>query len=312
VRQCCSVSENRQDRISPGYKSSEWTRVGIKAYASLGGLIAENHWRGGRWLRRHVIESLDVEFAVVRFSYDALFRFHLKDFYWNRLLLRGYEYEQPLASLLQRLAGENYAFVDCGANLGYWSILVSSKAYGSKPAVAIEALQSNAELLARNCELNGNRFECWHKAIYSRAGEAIELFGDADTHFGASIRAEWHNSPSQGMVITTTVDEAARHLARQDVVVKLDVEGVEIDAFEGARETLAAGALLIYEDHPRDTEHKPTAYLLKAGYEVRLITAKGSFPIRDADMLTQEKRRENYEYNLAAFSPACRFRSLLD
>lgn len=290
------------------------TKANIYAYSLLGGLIARHRWRGGRWLRRHMLGSLEADFAVMRFSEDAVLRFQVKDSYWNRLLLRGFEYEMPLASLFQRLKDHDYSLIDCGANLGFWSVLVSSKALGAKRVLAIEALKSNFELLQANRDLNGHRFECWHRAVYSVAGEAIDIYGDAGTHYGVSVRQDWHNAKCAGRVTTTTIDEAARHLRMSggQIAIKLDVEGAEVEALDGAIDTLASGALLIYEDHPRDYLHKPTAYLLERGLQVRLLTAERSVPIRDPQALTVEKRRGDYEYNLVAFSAKSQFASLFD
>lgn len=289
------------------------TKARIQTYSLLGGMIARRQWRGGRWLRRRAIESIPADFAVVRFANDAAFRFHLKDSYWNKLLLRGFQYERPLAWLLKRLKPFEYAFMDCGANLGFWSVLVSSQAFGRKRAIAIEALRSNFELLQTNRALNGNRFECWHRAVYSEPGQAIEIFGDMDTHYGISVKADWHNSSKIGTVTTTTIDEAAGALPvpGSQIVIKLDVEGAEIEALGGAQETLSGGALLIYEDHPRDTQHRTTSHILNAGMQVRLITNKGLLPIADAAQLTQEKTRPDYEYNLVAFHHGSRFADLL-
>lgn len=290
------------------------TKARIQAYSLIGGLIARRQWRGGRWLRRRAIEPIPANFAVVRFAEDAMFRFHLKDSYWNKLLLRGFEYEPPLASLLQRLKPYDYRFIDCGANLGFWSVLVSSLAFGAKRAIAIEALRSNFELLQANCALNDSRFECWHRAVYSSAGQAIEIFGDEDTHYGVSVKADWHNANKIGSVTTTTIDEAAAHLGgpKEHIVIKLDVEGAEIEALAGARDTLEAGALLVYEDHPRDESCRTTMHLLAGGLQIRLITNGGFLRIRNAEQLRREKLRPDYEYNLVAFHSRSRFAKLLE
>lgn len=289
------------------------TRARIRTYALLGGMIARHRWRGGRWLRRRAIDPIPAEFAVVKFADDASFRFQLKDWYWNKLLLRGFEYEPPLAALLRRLQPYDYGFVDCGANLGFWSVLVSSHAFGAKRALAIEALRSNFDMLQANCALNGSRFECWHRAVYSTPGQVIEIFGDAHTHYGISVKADWHTNHSMGTVTTTTVDEAVRHLGMpgDQIVIKLDVEGAEVESFAGAQDALSAGSLLIYEDHPRDALHGPTTHLLRAGMRVALITQKGLIPISDASFLTREKQRRDYEYNLVAHREHSRLARLL-
>ena len=62
-------------------------------------------------------------------------------------------------------ADVDYTLLDCGANYGYWSVLVSSKPYGSHKAIAIEPSSQNFAKLANNAEINGNRFEAMKCAI---------------------------------------------------------------------------------------------------------------------------------------------------
>jgi hypothetical protein len=46
------------------------------------------------------------------------------------------------------------------------------------------------------------------------------------------------------------------------LVVKLDVEGVEVEAMRGGRRLLSGDAVLICEDHGLDATHRVTRYLL--------------------------------------------------
>lgn len=70
---------------------------------------------------------------------DARFEMPYGDGYWSILLARGAKYEADVEVALLALADVDFAFVDCGANYGYWSVLVTSARFGRHPAVAIEA-----------------------------------------------------------------------------------------------------------------------------------------------------------------------------
>jgi hypothetical protein len=74
---------------------------------------------------------------------DAVFHFPESDWYWSRFR-EGGSYESEIDRVLRRAADRPYAFIDAGANFGYWSVLVSSRPYGSHPAVAIEASHDNS------------------------------------------------------------------------------------------------------------------------------------------------------------------------
>ena len=75
------------------------------------------------------------------------------------------------------MADVDYCFVDGGANFGFWSVLVSSRPFGSHPVIAIEASSANAAKLERNAELNGGRFKVLHRAIGSTTGNQVWLSG---------------------------------------------------------------------------------------------------------------------------------------
>ena len=70
---------------------------------------------------------------------DATFIFPQSDNYWCPSVTVGKGlYEPEIDWLMQRACDKPYAMLDCGANLGYWSVLASSAPYGRHAVVAIE------------------------------------------------------------------------------------------------------------------------------------------------------------------------------
>ncbi len=200
--------------------------------------------------------------AYAKFSDNSRFFFRLGDDYWNRMALPDYEYEPELAGLLSLLKEQNFVFFDAGANLGYWSVLMSSEPFGKQRVIAIEASKETFELLQLNCEKNDNRFEIHHRAIFSKDGEVVS--------FSTGAHAARHiSSPDSGdseSVTSVTLDSLARTSGIDEnarIVIKLDVEGAEIPAMNGARELLDRDCLLIFEDHGKDTTHETTKYVME-------------------------------------------------
>src|SRR6201993_559663 len=109
---------------------------------------------------------------AIKLNSDAVFEFPYGDGYWSKLLNRSYSYEDELEVLFRDSVDVDYTFIDCGANYGYWSVLVSSKPFGSHKAIAIEPSGQNFPKLANNAKVNGDRFELMKCAIGSTRGKA--------------------------------------------------------------------------------------------------------------------------------------------
>lgn len=97
---------------------------------------------------------------------------------------RGAKYEADVEVALLALADVDFAFVDCGANYGYWSVLVTSARFGGHSAVAIEAAPDTFAWLARNAAANGGQFEVLNSAIAERSGSTVTIRG-------AKTKARW-------------------------------------------------------------------------------------------------------------------------
>jgi len=234
---------------------------------------------------------------------DFAFQFPLNDSYWLRLLGSGYTYEPELAYLLYFLRAQRYVFLDCGANLGYWSARVCSAAYGSQRAIAIEADERNYHGLVENSTLNGSRFQTMHRALWGRSGVRMNLFGDADYPTDFSLLSNDGNKPVRGTVETICLDDIvlSEEEAKLPVVIKLDVEGVEGEAMGGAQRILSGDSIVLYEDHGADRTHASTRWFFEhGGFTIWAITERGLFEVTQLSDLDRLKVSLTRGYNFAA------------
>ena len=77
------------------------------------------------------------------------------DRYWLRPLLLDRSYELDLDHFLRRTLTSHDVFLDCGANLGLWSIAAARVIRDPKRVVAVEA--SSRTFARVDCELGGQR-----------------------------------------------------------------------------------------------------------------------------------------------------------
>jgi len=242
------------------------------------------------------------KFIRVHFPDRTVYQFPYGDAYWSVLCAPGFTYEREIEGFVRRCAAEkmNYVFVDCGANFGYWSCRISSDEAGGQKAIAIEASSESFGHTMRNRALNQDRFLAHHRAISSENGKMVTLYGSGK-HEQRSIVAEETTGPLRETVKSMSLEHLKDIDPKHDnLVVKLDVEGVEIAALEGAATLLDKKTLVVFEDHGRDKQHL-TAKAIKEKFGLRVFAGSetGKFTeITDFQQMDSLKtvRRKGYDF----------------
>jgi FkbM family methyltransferase len=197
---------------------------------------------------------------AIRLNDDAVFEFPYGDGYWSKLLNRAYTYEDELELLFEDSGDVDYVLIDCGANYGYWSVLVSSKPFGAHKVIAIEPSAQNFPKLANNARINGERFEAIKCAIGSARGTAT-LSGTKHEAFSIAVAANGGGEKVPVIALDNLIDDGKVEGGGK-YLIKLDVEGVEIEAIKGGARLLAADSVILCEEHGNDPDHTVSRYIL--------------------------------------------------
>lgn len=294
------------DRATGAFDGAS-AREQLAAYAFRAGARLSAAWsyRGfaaGCKAVRSVLPGRDI---TVRLNDDAQFAFPYGDGYWTLLLDRSYRYEPDIDMFFVGIADVDYTLVDCGANYGYWSVLTTSRPYGAHRAIAIEPSSSSYDRLVHNAKINGNRFRTIQRAVGENPGMA-RLSGVK--HEAMSIAGPAGQDGEEVAVITldTLIDESLI-TALGRYVVKLDVEGVEVQAMRGGERMLKSDCVLICEEHGSDPNHTISRHIL-ANTRLKLFcydSATGHFEhLRDVSALGRIKQHTNVGYNVLATASA--------
>lgn len=165
-------------------------------------------------------------------------------------LLESGELERGTRLLIERLLRPGDTFVDVGANIGMHTLAAARAVQGQGRVVAFEPYEPTARLLAGTVWLNGlaNVVEI-HQAAVSRAP------GTQALHIGATSGHHSLFELQDAGVAARTVDvpvvrlDDALGAGTLVQLLKIDVEGAELDVVEGARELVRANpsAALIVE-----------------------------------------------------------------
>ena len=250
------------DRASGALEGANpWERLAAVAL-TLGSKISSNFsHRGYNSCANLLRKALPARDIAIKLNRDATFAFPYGDGYWSKLLNRDFAYEDELDLLFRTSADINYTLLDCGANYGYWSVLVSSKPYGSHRAVAIEPSAANFPKLANNARINGNRFEVMKCAIGAARGTA-RLSGTKHEAFSIAGAAGDGGEQVPVIALDNLLDDG-KVSANGKFLIKLDVEGVEIEAIKGGARLLQGDSVILCEEHGNDPHHTVSRYILE-------------------------------------------------
>ena len=177
----------------------------------------------------------------------------------------------------------DWVIFDCGANVGYYSILFSQlapagKIYAFEPTDTVDMLRAN---LAENAVGN---VEVHRLALGDVSGERVE-----------PIFRIWGHEPERNKVTFSTIDDFVRDrgIDRLDAV-KIDVDSFDLEVLIGAEETLRRfdPYVVVELNHALSKrQHSPAeafAWLSRRGYrEARVLeyenyVLKRSCSFRDA------------------------------
>ena len=192
----------------------------------------------------------------------------------------GSQYTLPfnLAEQAVHLYGSGAHFVqpgdtvlDCGANVGVFTRFALDA--GAAKVVAIEPAPDNIECLRRNFakEIAGHRVILVPKGVWDRPDE-LELKIEEGNQAAATFVMDLKRVNRTVRVPLLPIDSlvAELNLARVDFI-KMDIEGAEVRALRGARQTLARHhprlSIAVYHDWEHPVEVPKTAREAWSGYQ---------------------------------------------
>ena len=262
---------------------------------------------------------------VFRLAGGGLFSVRTDDCYWLNYLFLTQSYETDLDHFLSRALTARDSFLDCGANLGLWSIAMARVIGDKTRVVAVEASSCTFAQLEQNWEANDRSFMIVHRAVGTTSEEQVSFFSSVDDHASATMVEGLSPDDAKVEFVTTVslldlVDEQLSLQAANDalIFVKLDIEGMERQIFSTLRPTEHGSLLIMFEDHGNEINHV-AAFVLEQGFQVAFLADDGTLePIRTQSLYRLDELKTNPArgYNLLAFAPvgsaASRLAALFD
>jgi FkbM family methyltransferase len=276
-----------------------WERTAALALATGSKISSHFSHRGYNGCANLLRKTLPERNIAIKLNADAVFEFPYGDGYWSKLLNRSYHYEDELEILFRDSADVDYVLIDCGANYGYWSVLASSKPYGAHKAIAIEPSSQNFPKLANNARVNADRFKLMKCAIGARRGTA-NLSGRKHEAFSIAGGVD-HGGEEVPVIALDNLIEDGKVAASGKYLIKLDVEGVEIEAIKGGTRLLETDSVILCEEHGNDPTHTVSRYILEKTPLNLLVYDPGSRQfetVTELSILDRIKVSSNIGYNV--------------
>jgi len=144
-------------------------------------------------------------------------------------------YENRTLSIFKNLAKTAKVIIDVGAHIGKYPILASKFTQGK--VIAIEPSKENFSILKKNIQLNKSKNVLAVNLAVTNLNKKVKLYkGDTSGHYTLKLI-----SPSWQWVNGITLDYLLKKLKIPKVdLVKIDVEGAELDVIEGFKRYLTS------------------------------------------------------------------------
>ena len=188
------------------------------------------------------------------------------DQYVGRSLDLYGEFSEGEVELFRQVVKPNSVVLDIGANIGCHTVFMAQAMENSGRIIAIEPQRLTYQMLCANVALNSLfNVQCFNYAVGDTEGTVLVpvLNPASNLNFGGMDVRQFENGEP---IKKITIDSLGLPACQ---FIKLDVEGMEILALNGARETVAEYKPVMYIENDRK-ENSDDLIRLIASYGYRM------------------------------------------
>ena len=189
----------------------------------------------------------------------------------------GKLHEEPMTRLLIADLAHARCFVDCGANIG-WYTCVADKFIKDGRVYGFELDDLNYEILSKNVSMNNcQNVQIFRAAVTDKPGQVTYVRDAKTPRFALHISSAAHNAQKGKEIAVEAIsfDTFFQDKEIKPDVLKIDVEGAEMHVLRGMKEILKnQSPTLFLEVHPEElltfnsSVDEVMSVLFENGYDV--------------------------------------------
>jgi FkbM family methyltransferase len=217
--------------------SAKWLRL----YGKSPTIVLRNYLN--RFMFRYVLTSNEILTVECRDGF--VIRVPMNDQAAASIIFEG-RYSPSELSILSKLAPLTSGFIDLGANLGYFSLFMRTRTHPNYPIIVVEPNTFLCGLIEDSIRFNDfDKFSIISAAVGSVKDTVFFLVDENRSSSGKVVSQVTEKTCVTESITVNDIIDWARE--RQPYLIKVDVEGMELDVLRGSTEALQARAIFICE-----------------------------------------------------------------
>ncbi len=205
--------------------------------------------------------------------FGAKWRLYPRDWIDNRLIVgRPFEFEQ-INFVFKIIQKHNVdLFIDCGANIGLYSVLLGVHAKSVQEIIAFEPVPSTFERLMHHVEINNleEKTVCKRLALGDRSDVAEIKFTPKSSGIATlseRVISNGHRNFTEKLEIKIEPFDKLNTSTGRNAFIKIDVEGYTLSALSGMRQFLSSNVCFLQVETAEDADEIAGA-LASLGYKL--------------------------------------------
>jgi len=196
--------------------------------------------------------------------------------------------EESVQRIFRKMLQEGDVVIDAGANTGNYTMPAAKIVGSSGKVIAIEPVESTVEILKKNIALNNFENVIVYECALGEHEDKLTLYSNETNMMGylQNMKPKKVETTHSQLVEIKTLDNIIKNINLEIKILKIDIEGSEFLALQGAKTSLEKGLIknIICEVHSKLLKEfgfsdTMLINLLKTyGYKIKIIEKNDNKP----------------------------------